>query len=103
MTYLHYPLELFNKNKRNTKIKNILKKATNKLLKLINNWKQFKPIRGYREYFFKVCKQTFNMHKIHKYTLDSFTKDIYIHVLLITLTVNQTNKTKTLLQKLRQM
>lgn len=103
MTYLHNPLELFNKNKRNTKIKNILKKTTNQLLKLINNWKEFKPIRGYIEDFFKVCKQAFNMHKIHKYTVNSFTKDIYLHVLLITLAVNQTNKTKTALQKLSQM
>ena len=94
MIYLHYPLELFNKNKRNIKIKMILKKATNQLLKLINNWKHYKSIRGYIEDFFKVCKQAFNMHKIHKYTVNSFTKYIYLRVLLITLSVNQTNKTK---------
>ena len=103
MTYLHYPLELFKKNKRNIQIKKILKKATTQLIILIKNWKQFKPIRGYIEDFFKVCKQAFNMHKIHKYTINSFTKDIYLRVLLITLAVNQTSKTKTALQKLSQM
>lgn len=103
MTYLHYPLELFKKNKRNTEIRKILKKATNQLLTLINNWKHYKPIRGYIEDFFKVCKQAFNMYKIHKYTINSFTKDIYLRVLLINIVVNQTTKTKTALQKLSQM
>ena len=103
MNYIYYPLELFNNNKQNKKIRNTLKKATNQLLKLIKDWKQYKPVRGYIEDFFKVCKQAFNMHKIHKYTIDSFTKDIYLRTLLITLAVNQTNKTKTALQKFSQM
>ncbi len=71
MTYLHYPLELFKKNKRNTEIRKILKKATNQLLTLINNWKHYKPIRGYIEDFFKVsnkhstCTKYTNIQSIH--------------------------------------
>lgn len=42
------------------------------------------------------------MHKIHTYTLESFTKDIYTRVLLITKVIDQTDKTKTALQKLSQ-
>ena len=55
-------------------------------------------MRGYIEYFFKVCKQTFNMHKIHKYTPESFTKDEFLRVLLIKLVINTTEKTKIALQ-----
>ncbi|MDO5822923.1 hypothetical protein [Methanosphaera sp.] len=51
-------------------------------------------MRGYIEYFFKVCKQTFNMHKIHKYTPESFTKDVFLRVLLINQAINTTEKTK---------
>ncbi|MEE0489835.1 hypothetical protein [Methanosphaera stadtmanae] len=45
-------------------------------------------MRGYIEYFFKVCKQTFNMYKIHKYTPESFTKDRFLYLLIIKLVLN---------------
>ena len=51
-------------------------------------------MRGYIEYFFKVCKQTFNMHKIHKYIPESFTKDVFLLVLLINQAINTTEKKK---------
>lgn len=60
--------------------------------------KKYKSMRGYIGYFFKVCKQTFNMHKIHKYTPESFIKDILPGVLLIKQIINTTEKTKTALQ-----
>lgn len=103
MSTLCYPLELFRNNKRNKKLRQIIKKVTNQLLRLLKHWKDFKPIRGYIEDFFKVCKQAFNMHKIHTYTLESFTKNIFTRVLLITKVIDQTDKTKTALQKLSQM
>ena len=59
-------------------------------------------MRGYIEYFFKVCKQAFNMYKIHKYTPEPFTKNIFLHVLLINQAINTTEKTKTALQQLSQ-
>ena len=60
----------------------------------LKEWKKYKSIRGYIEDFFKVCKQAFNMHKIHKYTPESFTKDIFLRVLLINQAINTTEKTK---------
>ena len=57
--------------------------------------KKYKSMRDYIEYFFKVCKQTFNMYKIHKYAPESFTKDIPPGVLLIKQIINTTEKTKT--------
>ena len=42
------------------------------------------------------------MHKIHKYAIASFTKDIFLRVLLINITINTTEKTKTALQQLNQ-
>ena len=41
------------------------------------------------------------MHKIHKYTPESFTKDIFLRVLL-NQAINTTEKTKTALQQLSQ-
>lgn len=61
--------------------------------------KKYKSMRGYIEYFFKVCKQTFNMYKIHKYAPESFTKDVFLRVLLINQAINTT---KTALQQLSQ-
>ena len=38
------------------------------LLKKLDNWKNFKPIRGKKEDFFKLLKQGLNLKEIHKYT-----------------------------------
>ena len=59
-------------------------------------------MRGYIEYFFKICKQTFNMYKIHKYAPESFIKDIPPGVLLIKQIINTTENTKTTSQQLSQ-
>ena len=56
--------------------------------------KKYKSMRDYIEYFFKVSKQTFNMYKIHKYAPESFTKDVFLRVLLINQAINTTEKTK---------
>ena len=42
------------------------------------------------------------MHKIHKYTQELFTKDIFLRVLLINQAINTTEKTKTALKQLSQ-
>lgn len=49
-----------------------------------------------------VFQQTFNIHKIHKYTPESFIKDIPPDVLLIKQIINTTEKTKKALQQLSQ-
>ncbi|RAP48225.1 transposase, partial [Methanosphaera sp. DEW79] len=81
--------------KRNKTSNNIIIK------KKLKEWKKYKP-RGYIEDFFKVCKQAFNMHKIHKYKPESFTKYVFLRVLLINQAINTTEKTKTALQQLSQ-
>ena len=44
----------------------------------LKNWKEFKPIRGKIEDFFKVTKEAFGLDKLHKYTTESITKHIYL-------------------------
>ena len=96
------PLDYFKNKKENLKIRREIKLAITLLLKKLKEWKKYKPIRGYIEDFFKVYKQAFNMHKIHKYTPEPFTKNIFLHVLLINQAINTTEKTKTALQQLSQ-
>ena len=55
------------------------------LLSKIKNWKEFKPIRGKIEDFFKVTKEAFGLDKLHKYTPESISKHIYLAVLLTTI------------------
>ncbi|RAP02819.1 transposase [Methanosphaera stadtmanae] len=92
------PLGYFKNKKENIKIRREIKLAITLLLKKLKEWKKYKPIRGYIEDFFKLCKQAFNMHKIHKYTPESFTKDRFLYVLIIKLVLNTTEKTKIALQ-----
>ena len=87
------------KKKKNKTNNNITIKKKEKL----KEWKKYKTSK---EVILKISskyvKQAFNMHKIHKYTIASFTKDIFLRVLLIKLTINTTEKTKTALQQLSQ-
>ncbi len=43
---LTYPLQVFKNKKDETKTKNIYKTLKSILLEKIENWKQYKPIRG---------------------------------------------------------
>src|ERR1039458_3429483 len=68
---LTYPLQVFN-NKKTEKQLNLLYNALKKqLLKKINNWKKYKPIRGKIEDFFKLCKSGLSLKRLHKYTPES--------------------------------
>ena len=87
------PHGYFKNKKENLKIRREIKLAITLLLKT-KRMKKYKSMRGYIEYFFKVCKQTFNMYKIHKYAPESFTKDVFLRVLLINQAINTTEKTK---------
>ena len=66
------------------------------------NWKHYKPIRGKIEDYFKVLKNSLEMRKIHKFTPKSVKKN-HIYVLLGTLLVQNSDTSKTGLQKLSQM
>lgn len=64
--------------------------------------KDYKPVRGIIEDFFKVAKDAFGLGKFHSYTVDSMSKNIYFCLLLTTIVVQQGYKTKTKLQRLAE-
>ena len=99
---LSYPLNIFFTKKGN-KIKKEIKTLKKILLNKIRNWKEFKPIRGLIEDFFKVAKDTFGLGKFHKYTQQSTSKNIYICLLLTTICIQQGYNTKTKMQQLAEV
>ena len=77
---LSYPLQVFKKTNKILAQKQFYNNLKLELFKKLENWKKFKPIRGKIEDFFKLLKQGLNMRKIHKYTLKSVTKTVYLNV-----------------------
>ena len=69
------------------------------LLKKLDNWKNFKPIRGKIEDFFKLLKQGLNLREMHKYTTKSVEKTVYLNVFLGALIISQGFNTKTAIQQ----
>ena len=99
--YLSYPLEIY-KNKQLNELKKqyiILKTI---LIRQIEKWDDLKPVRGLIEDFFKVAKDAFGLGKFHKYTTKSVSKNIYLCILLTTLTIQQGYNTKTKMQQLAE-
>jgi hypothetical protein len=72
------------------------------LMKKIDSWKKFKPIRGKIEDFFKLLKQGLNMREIHKYTPKSVSKTVYLNVFLGALIISQGFYSKTAIQQLSE-
>ena len=72
------------------------------LLKKLDNWKNFKPIRGKIEDFFKLLKQGLNLREMHKYTPKSVEKTVYLNVFLGALIISQGFNTKTAIQQLSE-
>ena len=99
---MSYPLDAFNKNNLRKGSKNIIKRLTNKLCKMLKNWKDFKPIRGQIEDFFKVAKNTFGLGKFHSYTTKSMPRNIYLCLLLTALVIQQAYTSKTKMQRLSE-
>ena len=71
------------------------------LIKL-ENWKEYKPVRGIIEDFFKAAKEAFGLGKFHSFTNKSMYKNIYLCLLLTTIVVQTGFKTKTQLQQLAE-
>ena len=71
---LFYPLSSFMKTKKIKKEKRFFENLKQKLLKKLDNWKNFKAIRGKIEDFFKLLKQGLNLREIRKYTPISLEK-----------------------------
>ena len=72
------------------------------LLKKLDNRKNFKPIRGKIEDFFKLLKQGLNLREMHKYTPKSVEKTEYLNVFLGALIISQGFNTKTAIQQLSE-
>ena len=74
------------------------KKLTEHLQKLLfiklKNWKDYKPIRGIIEDFFKTAKGAFGLGKFHSFTDKSMYKNIYLCLLLTAIVVQTGFKTK---------
>lgn len=99
---ISYPLESFNTNKKAKELKSEIKAIGKILINKLKNWKEYKPIRGIIEDFFKVGKDAFGLGKFHSYTTESMNRNIYLCILLTTLVVQQGYKTKTSLQRLSE-
>jgi len=99
---MSYPLDAFKKKKKIKENKSLYKNLKAILLKKIENWKKYKPIRGKIEDFFKVTKEAFGLDKIHKYTKQSATKHIYLTILLTTIVIQEGYTTKTTMQQLAE-
>ena len=113
-----FPKEIFNINKfqdqmsyslmiyKNKKEISENKKLTEHLQKLLliklKNWKDYKPIRGIIEDFFKAAKGAFRLGKFHSFTDKSMYKNIYLCLLLTAIVVQTGFKTKTQLQQLAE-
>ncbi|MGB7969181.1 MAG: IS5/IS1182 family transposase, partial [Methanobacterium sp.] len=83
-------------------LKDLYKTLKRILLKKIDNWKHYKPIRGKIEDFFKLCKSGLGLKKLHKYTPESAKRTTIITVLLAGLIITTGYNTKTALQKLSE-
>ena len=99
---ISYPLEIFKKTKNSNKPKQQFKNLKNKLFHMLTNWKDYKPIRGKIEDFFKVSKRAFGLEKLHKYTPSSNHKTIYLSILLTTIAIQSGYNTKTAMQQLAE-
>ena len=99
---LTYPLAVFNKTKKMMKEKRLYNSLKNELMKKIDSWEKFKPIRGKIEDFFKLLKQGLNMREIHKYTPKSVEKTVYLTVFLGALIISQGFYSKTAIQQLSE-
>ena len=100
---LSYSLNIFKNKKQLNKNKRLFKRLKKELISKLMNWKHYKPIRGKIEDYFKVLKNSLEMRKIHKFTPKSVEKTLYLYVLLGTLLVQNSDTSKTGLQKLSQM
>ena len=99
---LTYPLNVFKDKKSQKELKHLYKTLKRILLKKIENWKQYKPIRGKIEDFFKLCKSGLGLKKLHKYTPESAKRTTILTVLLAVLIITTGYDTKTALQKLSE-
>lgn len=90
------------KQKNTTDLKKLYQSIKKILRNKLNNWNDYKPIRGKIEDFFKIVKKSFGLDKIHKYTAPSIQKTVYLTILLTTIVIQQGYTTKTSMQQLAE-
>ena len=99
---LTYPLQVFKDKKTEKKSKKLYNTLKQILIQKIQNWKQYKPVRGKIEDFFKLCKSGLGLKKLHKYTPESAQRTTILTVFLAGLLTTTGHNTKTALQKLSE-
>ena len=99
---MSYPLTIYKNEDEIAENKKLIEHLERLLLIKLENWKEYKPIRGIIEDFFKAAKGAFGLGKFHSYTDKSMYKNIYLCLLLTAIVVQCGFKTKTQLQQLAE-
>jgi len=98
---LTYPLSLFNRP-HPEKGKKFFNRLAKDLINIIDNWKEYRPIRGMIEDIFKLAKNAFSLRKLHRYTERSVVKIICLNVLLVGVVVSLGFNSKEELQRIAE-
>ena len=97
---LSYPLSIFN-SKNFEKGRKLFKALKDKLLDLLEKWKDFKSVRSLIEDIFKLAK-SFSLRNLHRYTMRSVYKFAALNVLLVGVVVALGFREKKALQRLAE-
>jgi hypothetical protein len=98
---LTYPLSIFNRP-HPEKEKKFFNRLSKDLINILDNWKEYRPIRGMIEDIFKLAKNAFSLRKLHRYTERSVVKIICLNVLLEGVVVSLGFNSKEELQRMAE-
>ena len=98
---LTYPLSIFNRPYPE-KEKKFFNRLAKDLINILDNWKEYRPIRGMIEDIFKLAKDAFSLRKLHRYTERSVGKIICLNVLLVGVVVSLGFNSKGELQRMAE-
>jgi hypothetical protein len=98
---LTYPLSIFNRA-HPEKEKKFFNRLAKDLVNILDNWKEYRPIRGMIEDIFKLAKDAFSLRKLHRYTERSVGKIICLNVLLVGIVVSLGFNSKEDLQQMAE-
>jgi HJR/Mrr/RecB family endonuclease len=101
MGMLFSPLSIFDRSNLE-KEKKFYKGLVKSLREKIENWKNYKPIRGTIEDIFKLAKNSFSLKKFHRYTKRSVKKSVCLHVLLVGIVISLGINSKEKLKKIAE-
>lgn len=101
MGTLSYPISIFSYSdpEKEKKFFNYLAKS---LKEILENWKEYRPIRGMIEDVFKLAKDAFSLKKLHRYTERSVKKFVCLHVLLVGVMISLGINSKEDLQRMAE-